>query len=370
MIAIIISAIIIAYVLLILAFWLGWEKSQPCQQFSEKQPPVSIIIAVRNEEENIVNLLTDISEQSYPKQLLEIIIVNDHSTDSTASKVEEFAIEVEFELILINLQEEEGKKAALNKGINSANNEIILTTDGDCRADSEWVASMMACFNNDNIQLVSGPVRMYPQASVWQRFQSIEFSSLISAGAATLSLGWPTMANAANLAYRKAAYTRVSDLSKQNISSGDDIFLLHEISRSYNDAIIFCRDSRAIIDTEPASALSTFYHQRKRWAGKWQFYDDIPTILLAAFVFLVNLVVLSLPFLVLYNTLTLVLAANLFVVKFVFEFLFLREVQKFFKSRFLLHEFTILAIIYPAYVTFVALAGLIGKYMWKERARR
>ncbi len=267
MIALIISAIIIAYVLLILVFWLGWEKSQPCQQFSEKQPPVSIIIAVRNEEENIVNLLTDISEQSYPKQLLEIIIVNDHSTDSTASKVEEFAREVAFELVLINLQEEEGKKAAINKGIISANNEIILTTDGDCRADSEWVTSMMACFNNDNIQLVSGPVRMYPQVSLWQRFQSIEFSSLISAGAATLSLGWPTMANAANLAYRKDAYTNIKGQSKQNISSGDDIFLLHEVSQAYSNAIVFCRDPRATVDTEPARTLNSFYHQRKRWAA-------------------------------------------------------------------------------------------------------
>jgi cellulose synthase/poly-beta-1,6-N-acetylglucosamine synthase-like glycosyltransferase len=351
-------------------FWLGWEKSQPCQAENINQQPVSIILAVRNEEKNIVNLLTDISRQSYPGHLLEIIIVNDHSTDSTVSKVEAFASEAPFELILINLQEDEGKKAAINKGIKSSNNEIIITTDGDCRADSHWVTSMVACFDNKNIQLVSGPVRMYPQVSLWQRFQSIEFSSLISAGAATLSLGWPTMANGANLAYRKDAYTNIKGQSKQNISSGDDIFLLHEVSHVYSNAIVFCRDPRAIINTEPAKNLISFYHQRKRWAGKWQFYNNIPTILLAAFVFIVNLVVLSLPLLVLLGTLTPVLAANLFVVKLVFEFIFLREVQKFFSSRFLLHEFIILAIIYPAYVTFMALVGLIGKYKWKDRTTR
>jgi len=370
MIALIISAIIIAYILLILAFWLGWEKSQPCQGDNIIQPTVSIIIAVRNEEKNITNLLADINFQSYPKHLLEIIIVDDHSTDSTVSIVEEFAKKTKFRLVLLNLDEEEGKKAAIDKGISSANNEIILTTDGDCRAHSKWVVSMMSCFEKDNVQLVSGPVRMRPQDSMWQRFQSIEFSSLISGGAATLSLGWPTMANAANLAYRKTAYTNVKGLSKKHVSSGDDIFLLHNISRSYSNAIVFCRDSRAIVDTEPSIAISSFYNQRKRWAGKWQFYHDLPTILLAAFVFMVNLVVLSLPILVYYNTLTLVLAANLIVVKFVFEYLFLREVQKFFNSRFLLHEFTILAIIYPAYVTFVALAGLMGKYKWKDRKTR
>ena len=370
MIAIIISAIIIAYVLLILAFWLGWEKSQPCQRENITQPTVSIIIAVRNEEKNITNLLSDISNQSYPEHLIEVIIVNDHSSDLTVSKVNQFVKDTKFGLIMMNLEEDEGKKAAMHQGIKSSISEIILTTDGDCRAESRWVESMMSCLDNDEIQLVSGPVRMYPQASLWQRFQSIEFSSLISAGAATLSLGWPTMANAANLAYRKTAYTKMKGLSKKNISSGDDIFLLHDISRSYSNGIVFCRDSKAIVDTEPSSALSSFYHQRKRWAGKWQFYNDIPTILLAAFIFLVNLAVLVLPLLVFYNALTLVLAANLVVVKFVFEYLFLREVQKFFNSRLLLHEFTILAIIYPAYVTFVALTGLLGKYNWKDRKTR
>ena len=370
MIAIIISAIIVAYVLLIMAFWLGWEKSQACQEDTISQQPVSIVIAVRNEEKNVVNLLTDISHQSYPEHLLEVIIIDDHSTDSTVSKVKEFIKEASVKLILLELMEDEGKKAAINSGINKSSNEIILTTDGDCRAEERWVASMMACFDNKNIQLVSGPVRMYPQASLWQRFQGIEFSSLISAGAATLSLGWPTMANAANLAYRKAAYTKVKAQTNNNISSGDDVFLLHEISHSYSNGIFFCRDPRAIVDTEPSNGLSSFYHQRKRWASKWQFYNNVPTILLAAFVFMVNLVTLSLPFFVLLNTLTLVLAANLFVVKFVFEYLFLREVQKFFNSRLLLHEFTILAIIYPVYVTFMGLAGLIGKYNWKERTTR
>ena len=370
MIAIIMSVIIIAYVLLIIAFWLGWEKSQPCRELSEEPPAVSIIIAVRNEEENIVNLLADISQQTYPLHLLEVIIVDDHSTDSTVRRIQEFSNESAFTIILDYLKEEEGKKAAVNKAVALSENEIMLTADGDCRADTGWVASMMSCFGNADVQLVSGPVRMSAQDSFWQRIQSIEFSSLISAGAATLTLGWPTMANAANLAYRKDALEKINLQVGQNTSSGDDIFLLHEIGRIHNNGVVFCRDQKAIIDTESASAISLFFNQRKRWAGKWQFYHDMPTILLAVFVFLVNLAVLSLPLLVFFNTISLLLATNLFVVKFVFEYLFLKEVQKFFNSKILLHEFVILAIIYPAYVTFVALASLIGTYMWKDRKTR
>jgi biofilm PGA synthesis N-glycosyltransferase PgaC len=370
MIAIIMSVIIIAYVLLIIAFWLGWEKSQPCRELSEEPPSVSIIIAVRNEEENIVSLLTDISQQAYPLQLLEVVIVDDHSTDATVRRIQEFSSEAAFSIVLDNLRVEEGKKAAINKAVALSKNEIILTTDGDCRADTGWISSMTSCFGNADIQLVSGPVRMPAHDSFWQRIQSIEFSSLISAGAATLTLGWPTMANADNLAYRKAALEKVNLQEGQNTSSGDDIFLLHEIGRIYNNGVVFCRDQKAIIDTESASVISLFFNQRKRWAGKWQFYYDMPTILLAVFVFFVNLAVLSLPLLVFFNRISLLLAANLFVVKFVFEYLFLKEVQKFFNSKILLHEFIILDIIYPAYVTLVALAGLGGTYIWKDRKTR
>ena len=370
MIAIIISAIIIAYILLILVFWLGWEKSPPCLPKENDLQPVSIIIAIRNEEENIINLLTDISHQSYPEHLLEIIIVDDHSTDSTVSKIQTFAGEASCTLILSNLEDGEGKKAAINKAVRLSAYDIILTIDGDCRAKADWVASMMACFDNTETQLVSGPVRMYPQASFWQRIQSIEFSSLICAGAATLTLGWPTMANAANLAYRKNALDKINEFHGKKTSSGDDIFLLHEIGKQHRNSLTFCRDHRAIVDTKPSNALSLFYNQRKRWAGKWQFYNDIPTIVLAIFIFLVNLTIISLPILVFLNYLTLVVVANLLVVKFVFEFMYLREVQKFFNSRFLLHEFTILAIIYPAYVTIVALVGLFSSYKWKDRTTR
>lgn len=370
MITIVISVIIIAYILLIITFWLGWEKSQPCRESSENHLTVSIIIAVRNEEENIINLLSDISQQLFPKNQLEVVIVDDHSTDTTAKRIQEFARDSPLTIKLESLDKEEGKKAAVNKAVSISSNEFILTTDGDCRAECDWVSSMMSCFGSKKVQMVSGPVRMYPQFSFWQRMQSIEFSSLISTGAATLTFGWPTMANAANLAYRKTALSGINVGDSNKISSGDDIFLLHEISHTYRKGIVFCRDEKAIIDTEPSNAISSFYNQRKRWAGKWQFYHDIPTILLAVFIFSVNVTVLSLPLLAFFKVISILLAANLFVTKFVFEYLFLKEVQKFFNAKILLYEFIILALIYPAYVTFVALAGLIGSYRWKDRKTR
>jgi len=367
MILILASAIIIGYIILILLFWFGWEKAQPCQNKNKRSEGVTIIIAVRNEAKNITNLLKDISEQTYPLDLIELVIVDDHSTDRTPEIIKEFTLESPYVIELIELTDSVGKKSALKEAMGRATNEIILSTDGDCRTGTNWISSMTSCFENEEIKLVSGPVKMYPQNTIFQRLQSIEFSSLISSGAATLTLGWPTMANAANLAFRKSAFEEVNGHEEINVSSGDDVFLLHKISSSYRDAVRFCRDAQAIVNTEPSNNLQEFYNQRKRWSGKWQFYKDPPTISLAIFVFLVNLVLISLPLLILSGIMTWVIAVNLFVLKLAFEFWFLRETQKFFQSKFLLHEFLILAIIYPYYVTFMAVAGLLGGYQWKDR---
>ena len=373
MVAIFLSVVIMLYVLLVLIFWLGWEKAVPCIAAGSGFP-VTIVVAVRNEEDNIRQLLADIRQQAYPHDLLELILVDDHSEDNTVAIIADFIAQAgAISCQLIKLTSGTGKKKALAAAIDRAHHELILTTDGDCRLPPNWVGRMVACFANDSVQLVSGPVRMMPRETFWQRLQAIEFSSLISAGAATLTLGWPTMANAANLAFRKTAYKAVlpgQPGQQTRVSSGDDVFLLHGIHRQFKQAIVFCRDQEAIVDTGPAKNLPAFYQQRKRWSGKWQFYRDVPTQLLAVFIFLVNLVVVALPVLVFFGWLTWVSAVNLLLIKIVFEYFYLREVQKFFKTKFLLFEFVILALGYPLYVILMAMAGFMGNYNWKGRTTR
>ncbi len=370
MVLVIFSVIIILYTLLILLFWLGWEQATPCAVADTGPIPVTLVIAVRNEAKNITALLQDIERQTYPQELLQVVIVDDHSTDQTAALVEKFAGQTTLPIELTGLAATQGKKKAMACGVGRARHELILTTDGDCRLPETWVARLTACFSEEKTQLVSGPVRLRPQQTFWQRLQAIEFSSLISAGAATLSLGWPTMANAANMAFRKRAYQAVQGQQDKAVSSGDDVFLLHGINARFQQAVVFCRDEAATVDTQPAANWHAFYHQRKRWSGKWQFYRDVPTQVLAVFVFLLNLAVVALPALAITGQVSWPAVANLVLMKLVFEYFYLREVQKFFKTKFLLHEFVILALGYPFYVILMAIAGFAGSYKWKGRTTR
>ena len=159
-------------------------------------------------------------------------------------------------------------------------------------------------------------------------------------------------------------------MAGENRSSGDDIFLLHQLGREFPKSISFCKDERAIVTTGPSKTTSQFFEQRRRWAGKWTSYKSTPTVLLATYVFLINLSISALPVLVSYDYLPMQIAFNLFFAKLIFEFLFLRQIQKFFNNQFLLYEFIILALVYPIYVVLTGIAGSITGYTWKDRKTR
>ena len=178
------------------------------------------------------------------------------------------------------------------------------------------------------------------------------------------------MANAANMAIRKSILDRPFVIRGKSRSSGDDIFTLHAIAADNPGSIVFCRDPNSIVTTQPLYSFSGFFNQRIRWAGKWNSYNSLPTILLALFVFLVNILTISLPFLVIFEKISWLLLANLIIARILFEYLFLREIQKFFGNKILLHEFIILAIIYPFYVTITAIWGSLSGYKWKGRRTR
>ena len=97
---------------------------------------LSVIIPVRNEAANIEALLTDISNQTYPKNAFEVIVVDDSSDDETVAIVKRFQEKKLLNLRLILLAEKtvaSPKKRAIETAIKVANGVLIITTDGDCR---------------------------------------------------------------------------------------------------------------------------------------------------------------------------------------------------------------------------------------------
>ena len=135
----------IIYVVLVLYMRNGWMRL-PYFQPNPSYPlaKVTVIIAARNEEANIGRTLDCIVGQEFPRELLEVIVVDDHSTDGTGNVVKGYA---DRGVHLITLNEgnklNSYKKFAINKAIHASTGEIIVTTDADCRMGTRWLMNVV-----------------------------------------------------------------------------------------------------------------------------------------------------------------------------------------------------------------------------------
>ncbi|NBC82295.1 MAG: glycosyltransferase [Bacteroidetes bacterium] len=249
---------------------------------------MSVIIPFKNEESNLPALLMSIQDMNYEKA--EFIFVNDHSTDTGAKLVEEFSNK-DNRIVLIHLQHAEGKKQAVEYGVSVACNELIATTDADCVLPKSWLPGIVWPFQNPHVRLVAGIVNGHTGWSVWSVFAWLDFMSLVGTGLGSIGIGQPMYCNAANMAFRKAAFSEYikSNTGYQSLS-GDDVFLLHYIKSQYGSkAVKAVINKQSEVETELAGSFKHFINQRIRWGSKSLFYKDYFTLLVAALVFAINL---------------------------------------------------------------------------------
>ncbi len=332
---------------------------------------ISVIIPVKNEENNILNLLNDLSKQSLPHNRIEILIANDNSTDRTASMVREFQQKSSLAIRLIDLPAVKNnaspKKRAIQYCIALATGSIIVATDGDCRVGTDWLASHLAAYSDPKINFVSAPIFFKSTSKnesffrkIWYAFQEIEFGSLILAGAASIQAKSPNMCSGANLSYRKESFTMVNGFAgNENLASGDDEFLMHKIHVNFPDSVAYLKDKRATVFTEPVASFSGFYHQRKRWASKWTSYQITAPKIVAIFIFLSNFTFLVALF-------KLSFWGILF--KIIPEFIYLLVGLKFMNNLKKVAYIFPLQLIYPFYVIFFGINSLFSTtYFWKNQ---
>ncbi len=332
---------------------------------------ITVIIPVRNEAENIVSLLEDLDRQTLPVAHFEVLVMDDSSTDGTAAVVQAFAAHAKAAIKLIPLPDERTtapKKRAIETAITHARGSLIVTTDGDCRAQPGWLHAIGSCYMYTGAKLISSPVTFTEEVSLTDHLQTVEFASLIGSGAASMSAGYPSMCNGANLAYEKKAFLEVSGYDGvRHIASGDDEFLMHKIAARHPGMVHFLRHRDAIIRTAPHRNWASFYRQRKRWASKWKHYQSKTPLVLAVYIFASNFAVLAAGGLALAGTIPPSALLGMLALKCVPEWLFLGSVLSFLQKAKSLAFIPITQLFYPFYVCFFGLAAQKGQYEWKGR---
>ena len=362
------------YVLIVISFIRGWSKLTDFEKPIGKSgsTKVSIIIAARNEEQIISKTIEDLLIQSYPKILTEIIVIDDHSTDNTAQIISSFASSG---IKLISLNESNAlnsyKKKAIQTAIGQCEGDLIITTDADCRMGKDWLATIVAYYEENDFKMISSPVAYFQEQSFFERAQSLEFLYLIGLGASTIGNKKPSTCNGANLAYEKKAFYEVGGFKGiDDLASGDDELLLHKMASRYGNKIGFLKNRDAIVYTHAKPNLAEFIQQRKRWASKSTRYKNKGIIALGVTVWAFNVSIIL-------NLLGSLFIPGLFkvfliqlLIKILLEFLFLIDVTRFAGRQKLLLLLPILNIMHILYIVYIGIAGNSGKYNWKGRMVR
>ncbi|ADY53267.1 glycosyl transferase family 2 [Pseudopedobacter saltans DSM 12145] len=361
------------YVGLLLLLNRGWLRL-PDFRAVKKEPvtSVSIIIAARNEEANIARTIDAILVQTYPRQLYELIVVDDHSTDKTAEIIRGYQKDG---VKLVQLNEKEilnsYKKKAIAEAISTSSGELIVTTDADCYMGSKWLETIVNYYEQKDFKMISSPVCYFEERNSFEEMQTLEFLFLIGLGAAGIGNKMPTTCNGANLSYRKDAFLEVGGFKGiDNLASGDDELLLHKIGTRYPDGIGFCKSKDAVVYTQAKETLKEFISQRKRWASKSTKYKDKRIVFVAVFVWLFNAFLLANFFMAFFVDYAMKAFLFQYLVKMLFEIVFLSKVTAFNKRSELLKYVPVLSLIHPVYMVYIGLVGNSGKYDWKGRMVR
>jgi cellulose synthase/poly-beta-1,6-N-acetylglucosamine synthase-like glycosyltransferase len=375
----IIITLAVLYGMLMIWYRYGWRH---LRSFSSTDIPcsgrtkVSVVIPARNEEKHILSCLEAVSLQSYPADLLEIIVVNDHSTDRTAELVKNFAAD---NVKLVNLSEylndtkpfNSYKKKAIETAISLCSGDLIVTTDADCVMNQHWIETLVRYYESNGSKFIAAPVSFYKETCFFKVFQSLDFLSMQGITGAATHLRCGTMCNGANLAYEKKAFLDVGAFQGIDcIASGDDMLLMYKMYKAYPDGIGFVKHPHAIVRTLPAENVTSFMHQRIRWASKADKYEDKRLTLVLAFVYLWNVALFALFIAGFFHFQLWIWCIGLIIFKTLIELFFLWPVAKFFQKTKLLWQFFPAQFLHIPYIIVAGWLGKFGSYEWKSRKVR
>ena len=348
-----------------------WAETDNISYSGVPVTSISVIVPARNEEKNIAACIHSICQQQYPADLLQIIIVDDNSSDNTFRIAGDIFYEG-IEKICIQLkpdpQHTAPKKRAIETGIGLARGTLVVTTDADCVAGPLWLAQIAQHYEQTGNVFIAAPVKIESSSSVLSKFQALDFLTMQGITAAAVAKRFHNMCNGANLAYEKKVFYEVGGFAGiDKIASGDDMLLMNKIVQHYPAKTGFIKSSAAIVTTLPAASWRSFFQQRIRWASKATHFRQPGIFFVLLLVYLTNLLIFCFLLIGIFQKFALLLFLLLCLAKFFMEFFFVRDVAKFFNQTKLVAW---LLPLQPLHIVYIVLSGFLGQfktYEWKGR---
>ncbi len=328
----------------------------------QKLPKVSVVVAAKDEEENLQACLESLVSVDYPRDLLEIVVVNDQSADGTPAIIDRVAGEYGFvrRIDAVEGTDMRGKANALSQGIDRAQGEFIFLTDADCTVPVTWISGTLKHFE-EKTGIVGGVTLISKTDNVLSGIQSLDWDFLLSIGSAAATIGKPLACLGNNLAFRKKAYEDVGGYRKIRFSVTEDYALFKAIAESGRWDYRYPMDRQTLVETLPLGTLKEVFAQRKRWATGGKDTGLFGVLTLApGFLFHWSMIV------------TAILAPAMFplllLLKLLLDALFVFPVLKFYGKIVHLKFIVYFEIYYLIYVAILPFSVYLGKAItWKGR---
>ena len=278
------SPIIFFYTIFVTTFQLSRVAGAMAYRFSHKkvlpiapavgyEPYVTFVIPCKNEKETIYKTIEKCFEANYPVEKIEVIIINDGSTDGTG-KILKRAKEEFSNLVVVNWRKNRGKRHGMAEGIKRAKGEIIIEVDGDSYVAPESLRGFIQPFQNPEIGAVCA--RTDPENSdqnlltkMQAAYYFVSFRILKAAESTFFSV---FCCSGCASAYRKSVILPILNKWLREkflgllITWGDDRALTNWVLRK-DYKTIYCDDVQAY--TICPTKLTTFLKQQVRWKKGW-----------------------------------------------------------------------------------------------------
>jgi len=370
-----------SYLYIIAGYLKKWNdlKYLPGRNNLDNIPFISVVVAARNEEENISHCIQSLRRQDYPADKFEILIVDDFSTDKTAELIKKFETSVTNLKYLSSTAIEQGniisyKRAAIQTGINASKGKYILLTDADCIVPPSWISTYSEQFMKEDYVFIGGPVIISDEKpNLLTSFQGLDMIGMMVITGAGYQSGNQLLANGANMGFSKQVFNDLGGYAQfPKKASGDDMFLLHHFHQYHPKRIQFLKTLSAIVVTQPEHSIKALLRQRIRWASKNNAYKEMNINFSLSVLFIVSLTIVILGILsILQASIFFPMLCVLYTFKIFSDYLLQRESIRFFNKRTLEKYFFLSQNIHTIYITWVGImASLFPVYQWKGRKVR
>ncbi|GIV43736.1 MAG: hypothetical protein KatS3mg035_0859 [Bacteroidia bacterium] len=294
----------IVHLIYVLHFWLKPSKIKILHSLQ----PLTIIIAVRNEEKNLPHLLQSLLLQDYPKEKMEVIIGNDQSEDNSLQILREWQEKYQW-IKVINIEKKlphlQGKQNVLAQLIPLASHENILMTDADIILPPTWIKTMLA--HLDKQDMISAPTIVQGNR-LFHHLQSLDWLFSISVIKPFSDWGLPITAVGNNMGIKKNSYQKIGGYENLPFSLTEDYILFEKVVLKHHGKFEWVHLPQVLNISQPVYDLKTFLHQRKRWyegakKGPWYaifiFIHHIfiyPALFLSFFIFPLSIAIFIVGF--------------------------------------------------------------------------